>query len=82
MTAGFGGKLGHVKSFGRQCEMIFNDDIKFVDDHFDIQYGNIYDRIYITSDGPTYYICKTIVISQEIVNIRLMLRLIMKITTK
>ena len=22
-----------------QCEMLFNDEIKFVDDYFDIQYG-------------------------------------------
>ena len=60
LTAGFSDKLGHVKSFCLQCEMIFNDDIKFVDNHFDIQYGNHSDRIYVTSNGPICYICKII----------------------
>ena len=38
--------------------MVFNDDVKFIDEHFDIQFGNIIDRTYIMSDGPVCYTCK------------------------
>ena len=40
--------------------MFFNDDVKFIDEHFDIQFSNIIDRIYNMSDGPVCYTCKII----------------------
>ena len=53
LTAGFGGKLGHIKSFRRKCEMVFSDDVKFIGEHFDIQFGSIIDR-------PVCYTCEII----------------------
>ena len=52
---GYGGKLGHIKFFRRQFEMVFNDDVKFIDEHFDIQFG-----IYIMSDGPVCFTCNNL----------------------
>ena len=32
MTTEFHNKIGHIKSFRCQCEMLFNDDVKFNDE--------------------------------------------------
>ena len=60
LSAGFGGKLGHIKSFRRQYNVVLNDDVSFVDDYFDVQYGRLTHPIYVTSDGPICYTCNKV----------------------
>ena len=40
LSASFSSQLGDIKLFCRQCDVVFNNDVNFVGNHFHVQYGN------------------------------------------